>query len=55
MGKLEEGLMQTNMEFVDAFAIDEIVKDLLQELEGLLKTGQQINFTNAINREVLID
>ena len=55
VGKLEEGLMQTNMELVDASAIDAIVNDLLQEFDGLFKTGQRINFTNTIKREVFID
>jgi PAS domain S-box-containing protein len=55
VGKLEEGLMQTKMELVETSAIDTIVNDLLQELEGLLKTGQQLNFINDLSDRVWID
>jgi PAS domain S-box-containing protein len=55
VGKLEEGLMQTRMERVEASAIDAIVTDLVQELEGLLKTGQHINFLNDLNDKVWVD
>ncbi len=55
VGKLEEGLMQANMELVDASTIDLIVNDLLQELDGLLQIGQQINFINTVDSKVLID
>jgi PAS domain S-box-containing protein len=55
VGKLEEGLMQIKMEFVEPSHIDAIVNDLLQELEGLLKTGQTIDFINNIGQQVQID
>jgi PAS domain S-box-containing protein len=55
VGKLEEGLMQTKMELVEASDIDAIVNDLLQELDGLLKTGQHINFINNVDERVWID
>ncbi len=35
--------------------INEIVNDLLEEMNGLLKEGQQIHFINTIEGEVFID
>ena len=55
LGKLEEGLVQVNIDQVDAAGIDTILDDLLQELDGLLKTGQQIIFTNIVEGTVSID
>lgn len=55
LGKMEEGLMQANMEIVSPAEIDNIFNDLVQELDGLLKKGQKINFTNSIQQDVLVD
>ncbi|MCW3106455.1 MAG: domain S-box protein [Segetibacter sp.] len=55
LGKMEEGLMQLNMEQVNSTDIDNMLNDLLQELDGLLKTGQVINFINLVEQDVWID
>ncbi|MEO6454692.1 MAG: PAS domain-containing sensor histidine kinase [Ginsengibacter sp.] len=55
LGKLEEGLVQTNMELVSAAAIDDMFKDLSQDLDGLFKTGQKLNLTNLADRDVRLD
>ncbi|MEO8765968.1 MAG: PAS domain-containing sensor histidine kinase [Ginsengibacter sp.] len=55
LGKLEEGLVQTQIELMTPSAIDDILKDLLQELDGLLKAGQRITFTNTVDRDISID
>ena len=55
LGKLEEGLVHTNIEMVNRTAIDVLLKDLLQELDGLLKKGQQIIYTNYVVTMVCLD
>lgn len=55
LGKLEEGLVQTNIEPVGATALDTLVKNLLQELDGLLKAGQHIVYTNIAHGHVNLD
>jgi signal transduction histidine kinase len=55
LGKMEAGLVQTNIESVSPVAIDGILKDLLQELDGLLKKDQQIKFKNSVAVSVWID
>ncbi|MEO6722216.1 MAG: PAS domain-containing sensor histidine kinase [Ferruginibacter sp.] len=55
LGKLEEGLVQTHIEVVNRTAIDILLKDLLQELDGLLKEGQQIVYTNSVVTMVCLD
>jgi PAS domain S-box-containing protein len=55
LGKMEEGLMQVNMELVKPVDLDNIFKDLIQQFEGLLKKGQKINYTNSIKQDVSID
>jgi PAS domain S-box-containing protein len=55
LGKLEEGLVKTNMELVGTDIIDGVLKDLLQELNELLKAGQKIIFTNSVDRDVWLD
>lgn len=55
LGKLEEGLVQINMEQVSAATLDDILKDLSQELDGLFKKGQKINLTNLLDRDVWLD
>ncbi|HEV8084081.1 MAG TPA: PAS domain-containing sensor histidine kinase [Chitinophagaceae bacterium] len=55
LGKLEEGLVQTNMELVSSVTLDDILKDLSQELDGLFKKGQKINLTNLVDGDVWLD
>ena len=55
LGKLEEGLVQTKIELVSPSAFDSLLNDLLQELDGLLKAGQEINFMNSVDRDVWLD
>jgi len=55
VGKLEEGLMQTKLELVEASDIDAIINNLLQELDGLLKKGQQVSFVNELRDQFWID
>lgn len=54
LGKLEEGLVQAKMETVDPSTAENIVKELLQELDGLI-TGQQINFAGHLEKPFWID
>ncbi len=55
LGKLEEGLVQTNIELITPADIDIIINDLLEELGALLKTGQHIHFTNDLEKDVWVD
>ena len=55
LGKLEEGLVQTKSELVSPSAFDSLLNDLLQELDGILKAGQEINFINSVDRDVWLD
>jgi len=55
LGKLEEGLVKTNMEVVSAEAINNILNELLQELAELFKPGQEIIFTNEVDHDVWVD
>ncbi|MDB5207452.1 MAG: domain S-box protein [Flavisolibacter sp.] len=55
LGKMEEGLMQANVELVSPSEIDTIFNDLIQDLDGLLKKGQKINFTNSVDSNVWLD
>jgi PAS domain S-box-containing protein len=55
LGKMEEGLMQANIELIKPADLDNIFNDLIQQLEGLLKQGQKIKYTNSISRNVSID
>ena len=55
LGKMEEGLIRSNIELVSPAVIESILKDLLEELDGLLKPGQQIMFTNSVGRDAWVD
>ncbi|MEO8769411.1 MAG: PAS domain-containing sensor histidine kinase [Ferruginibacter sp.] len=55
IGKMEEGKMQTNIETISPVIIDSILHDLLQDLEGLLKPGQKIDYNNLVTQHILID
>ena len=54
LGKLEEGLVQANIECVSPEAIEAMVNDLL-ELDTLLKSTQKIHFNNEVDKDVWID
>ena len=55
LGKLEEGHVQTNIKMVTRGTIDVLFKNLMQELDGLLKNGQQIVYTNSVATIVCMD
>ncbi|MDB5250701.1 MAG: sensor histidine kinase [Segetibacter sp.] len=55
LGKLEEGLVQTEMEKLSAVAIEEEVSSLIQEFDTMLKKGQKIYFNNSIDKDVWVD
>ncbi|MDB5232418.1 MAG: domain S-box protein [Chitinophagaceae bacterium] len=55
LGKLEEGLVKANMELIGTSSLNAILKELLEELDGLLKDGQRIEFTFLVNKAVWID
>lgn len=55
LGKIEEGLLQTTVEKFAPTDLDTLMKDLLQDMDGLLKPGQQIRFNNSLEVPVRID
>lgn len=55
LGKLEEGLVQTKIEKVSAVAFIEDVRNLIQDMEALLKTGQKIEVMNTVHTDIWID
>jgi signal transduction histidine kinase len=55
LGKLEEGHVQTNTKMVTRTTIDSLFKNLMQELDALLKNGQQIVYTNSVATIVCMD
>ncbi|MBC7867462.1 MAG: PAS domain-containing sensor histidine kinase, partial [Gloeobacteraceae cyanobacterium ES-bin-316] len=55
LGKMEEGLVQTKMEFISAAVFESIIIDLMQAMEGLLTKTQVIHFKNAVAVDVLMD
>lgn len=55
LGKLEEGLMHTNIEKVSADVFVEDLNNLIQELKVLLKTGQKIALNNTVKENVWAD
>ena len=55
LGKMEEGLVEIDLERVSPPAIDNILKELLEELDGLLKSEQEILFNNSVDGDVWID
>ena len=55
LGKLEEGLVQTNAELLSVAELDSMLKEFLQELDGLLKRGQKIDYINSVDRDIRID
>lgn len=55
LGKLDEGLVKTNAEVLDAQGLDDMLKDFIQEMEGLLETGQVVELINSVDRDIYID
>lgn len=55
LGRLEEGHVQTNIKMVTRAFIDGMFKNLMQELDALLKNGQQIVYTNSVVTIVCMD
>lgn len=55
LGRLEEGLVQTNPEELSSAQFIEMINEFLHEMEALLKRGQKISFLNAVNRDIRID
>jgi PAS domain S-box-containing protein len=55
LGKLEEGLVQTNFEKISAIDFVEGLQNLVQNLDVLLKTGQKIEIFPNLNNDVWVD
>jgi PAS domain S-box-containing protein len=55
LGKLEEGLIHVHMEVIDYDTFFQEVKNVIQELNGLLKPGQSIQLRQEGERSVYID
>ena len=55
LGKLEEGKIQLTMKIESPDLIMDTIKNVMQELEGMLKPTQQINISGEINNDIFID
>ncbi|MEP7318354.1 MAG: PAS domain-containing sensor histidine kinase [Panacibacter sp.] len=55
LGKLEEGQVKVNMKQVSVQAIIEIIQTVIQELDGMLKTGQQVQLNCSVTGSVWVD
>lgn len=55
LGKLEEGLVQVNMENIPASEITEIITGVIQELDSILKKEQQIKFEYSIAGNIWVE
>jgi signal transduction histidine kinase len=55
LGKLEEGLVQTNVEEISAKRFDEEINNVVQELKVLAKKGQTFVLKNTLDRPVKAD
>jgi signal transduction histidine kinase len=55
LGKLEEGLIKTNMEKVSPGEIDEDIHNVIVELEVILKPGQKISCKNGVHHAAWVD
>jgi PAS domain S-box-containing protein len=55
LGKLEEGQVKVHMEKSGAETVIDIITNVIQEMEGMLKTGQHILLDNSIDKDVLVD
>ncbi len=55
LGKLEEGLVNITMEKTTSAELSGLLNNLVEELEPLLKHGQQFLLKNDVNRDVWVD
>jgi PAS domain S-box-containing protein len=55
LGKIEEGLLQTNLEVCTPADMEKMIRHLLRDMDGLIKPGQQINFNNKMQSSVRTD
>ena len=55
LGKMEEGLVKTNLEFISADAFAQIISELLHSMDGLLKKGQLITLNNGVAQDLFVD
>ena len=55
LDKMEEGLVQPNIEAVNPSAMDGILRDLLEELDGLLKENRKIQLINSVEKDIWVD
>lgn len=55
LGKLEEGLIQINREHLDRGELHELITMIIDEMEQMLKPGQQILFEHSGNHQITID
>lgn len=55
LGKLEEGLVQSNMESVSPTALEATVNDLLEELQTGSKYNPIVHYTNLVSASIQID
>ncbi len=55
LGKMEEGLVQTNIEYIPAESLASVIADLLHSMDGILKVGQQLKFANNVQQKVYVD
>lgn len=55
LGKMEAGLVQTNMQIVSGPGLEAMINEVLQGMEGLLKKGQKIDFANSVKENISID
>ena len=55
LGKMEEGLVKTNLEFISADAFAQIISELLHSMDGLLKKGQHITLNNGVAQDLFVD
>lgn len=55
LGKMEEGLVKTNLEFISADAFARIISELLHSMDGLLKKGQLITLNNGVAQDLFVD
>lgn len=55
LGKLEEGLVQTTPEKISPQTLCAGIENLLQEMEAMLKSGQQVVFTHHVATDIYID
>lgn len=55
LGKMEEGLVQKNIELITAESLAGIITELMHSMEGLLRQGQHITFDNRVTEQVFVD